>query len=132
MKSLVHGVPMILVPIPDHTRKQYSNAKRAEFLGVAKVIDQNKVNADTLDSALVDVLTEKRYKKSAKKIQNRHLRLVRLKPPVTLSNTLHWNLDRYFLDTQIYGIRVCTFVWEIRPKRSRGFNFRPIHFKQPT
>jgi UDP:flavonoid glycosyltransferase YjiC (YdhE family) len=68
MKSLVYGVPMILIPIPDHP-EQYSNARRAESLGVAKVIDQNKINSKTLDSAIAYLLAKRRYRENAKKIQ---------------------------------------------------------------
>jgi UDP:flavonoid glycosyltransferase YjiC (YdhE family) len=68
MKSLVYGVPMILIPIPDHP-EQYSNARRAESLGVAKVIDQSKINSKTLDSAIAHLLTKRGYRDNAKKIQ---------------------------------------------------------------
>ncbi len=68
MKSLVYGKPMILVPIPDHT-EQYGNARRAEALGVARVIDQTKLNSATLDSALNKVLTDPEYSRNAKRVQ---------------------------------------------------------------
>ena len=68
MKSLVRGKPMILVPIPDHT-EQYGNARRAEILNVARVIDQNKLNSETLDTVLEDLLTEPEYTKNAKRVQ---------------------------------------------------------------
>ena len=68
MKSLVYGKPMVLVPIPDHT-EQYGNARRAEALKVARIIDQSKLNGCTLDTALNEVLTEPKYTKNAQKVQ---------------------------------------------------------------
>jgi UDP:flavonoid glycosyltransferase YjiC (YdhE family) len=68
MKSLVHGKPMILVPIPDHT-EQYGNARRAEALNVARIIDQNKVNSEILDTVLEELLTEPDYTKNAVRVR---------------------------------------------------------------
>jgi len=68
MKSIVYGKPMILVPIPDHT-EQYTNARRAEALSIAKIIDQNKLDCRSLDSALSDLLSNKEYRKNARRIQ---------------------------------------------------------------
>ena len=48
---------MLLIPIPDHT-EQYGNAKRAESLRVAKVMDQNKLNSPKLDSSLQELKKE--------------------------------------------------------------------------
>jgi len=55
MKSLTYGKPMILIPIPDHT-EQVGNARRAAQLHVATVIDQTALNADTLTSAVKDLI----------------------------------------------------------------------------
>ena len=68
MKSLAYGKPMILVPIPDHT-EQYGNARRAETLNVARIIDQNKVNSETLDTTLDELLTKPEYITNAKRVQ---------------------------------------------------------------
>jgi UDP:flavonoid glycosyltransferase YjiC (YdhE family) len=57
MKSLVFGKPMLLIPIPDHT-EQYGNARRAESLKVAKVVNQNELNSRTLDSFLQELMKE--------------------------------------------------------------------------
>jgi UDP:flavonoid glycosyltransferase YjiC (YdhE family) len=67
MKSLAYGKPMILVPIPDHT-EQIGNATRASQLHVARVVDQNALNAATLTSAVEDLITAKTYKASAVEI----------------------------------------------------------------
>jgi UDP:flavonoid glycosyltransferase YjiC (YdhE family) len=68
MKSLVYGKPMILIPIPDHT-EQYGNARRAESLKVARIIDQSNLNSDTLDIALNELLTKPDYHRNAKRVQ---------------------------------------------------------------
>jgi UDP-N-acetylglucosamine--N-acetylmuramyl-(pentapeptide) pyrophosphoryl-undecaprenol N-acetylglucosamine transferase len=68
MKSLVYGKPMILVPIPDHT-EQYGNARRAESLNVARIIDQSKLNVNTLDVALDELLSNPNYSRNAKIVQ---------------------------------------------------------------
>ena len=56
MKSLTYGKPMILIPTPDHT-EQVGNARRAAQLHVAKVIDQTALNANTLTSAVKDLIS---------------------------------------------------------------------------
>jgi UDP-N-acetylglucosamine--N-acetylmuramyl-(pentapeptide) pyrophosphoryl-undecaprenol N-acetylglucosamine transferase len=61
MKSLTHGKPMILVPIPDHT-EQYGNAQRAESLQTAITLDQNRLNHDTIRSAIVELLENPQYR----------------------------------------------------------------------
>ena len=67
MKSIMYGKPMILVPIPDHT-EQYANARRAEVLGIAKTIDQSKLNR-ALNSAISDLLLNQKYSKEVKRIR---------------------------------------------------------------
>ncbi|MGD0423752.1 MAG: hypothetical protein ABSA92_09885, partial [Candidatus Bathyarchaeia archaeon] len=49
--------------------EQYGNARRAEILNVARVIDQNKVNSEILDTVLEELLTEPEYTKNAKRVQ---------------------------------------------------------------
>ena len=61
MKSLVYGKPMILIPIPDHT-EQYGNANRAATLGVAKIIDQNRLGHGTLADAVRAILGNADYR----------------------------------------------------------------------
>ena len=67
MKSLTYGKPMILVPIPDHT-EQIGNARRAAQLDVAKVIDQAALNADTLKSAVEDLIESDRFRERSVEI----------------------------------------------------------------
>jgi UDP-N-acetylglucosamine--N-acetylmuramyl-(pentapeptide) pyrophosphoryl-undecaprenol N-acetylglucosamine transferase len=67
MKSLTHGKPMILVPIPDHT-EQYGNAHRAQSLQTATTLDQNKLNHDTVQSAIVEILNNPQYRSHSMEI----------------------------------------------------------------
>jgi len=64
MKSLTYGKPMILIPIPDHT-EQIGNARRAAQLHVAKVIDQGTLNADTLTSAVEDLIGSAAFRENS-------------------------------------------------------------------
>lgn len=50
-----HGKPMILVPTPSHT-EQLNNAKQAAKIGVAKVIDQEKLSTDKLLDSVEKIL----------------------------------------------------------------------------
>jgi UDP-N-acetylglucosamine--N-acetylmuramyl-(pentapeptide) pyrophosphoryl-undecaprenol N-acetylglucosamine transferase len=70
MKSIAHGRPMILIPIPDHT-EQYGNARRATSLHVAEMIDQNRVNEQTLEMAIRQILGNGMYRMKAVKIGER-------------------------------------------------------------
>ena len=55
-QSLSFGKPMVLVPTPSHT-EQFNNAKRAESLGVAKVLDQKILTRNDLTLAIEEILT---------------------------------------------------------------------------
>lgn len=67
MKALVFGKPLVLVPIPDHT-EQYANAKRAASLNVARMIDQNSLNAKSLEVSIESVVRSDVYKQHAAEI----------------------------------------------------------------
>jgi UDP-N-acetylglucosamine--N-acetylmuramyl-(pentapeptide) pyrophosphoryl-undecaprenol N-acetylglucosamine transferase len=67
MKSLCHGKPMILIPIPDHT-EQYNNARRAVSIHVAEMIDQGNLNANTLKTAVERILKDGEYRSSLERI----------------------------------------------------------------
>jgi len=67
MKSLSYGKPMILVPIPDHT-EQYSNARRAVSLHVAVMIDQDKLNIETLRMAVEGILGSDEYRTNSQRV----------------------------------------------------------------
>jgi UDP-N-acetylglucosamine--N-acetylmuramyl-(pentapeptide) pyrophosphoryl-undecaprenol N-acetylglucosamine transferase len=61
MKSLFYGKPLILIPIPDHT-EQYGNAHRAAALGVAKIIDQSRLDHGTLEDAVREIVGNAEYR----------------------------------------------------------------------
>ncbi|MGQ9530057.1 MAG: UDP-N-acetylglucosamine--N-acetylmuramyl-(pentapeptide) pyrophosphoryl-undecaprenol N-acetylglucosamine transferase [Candidatus Bathycorpusculaceae bacterium] len=52
---MCYGKPMILIPTPSHT-EQLSNAKQAEFLGVAKTIQQEELSKEKLLKSVKEVL----------------------------------------------------------------------------
>ena len=68
MKSLVHGKPMLLIPIPDHT-EQYGNARRARALHVAEIIDQARLDRRTLKAAVNQILQGDEYREHCARIQ---------------------------------------------------------------
>ena len=70
MKSLVYGKSMVLIPIPDHT-EQYGNARRAEALHVARIIDQAKLDSGILGTVVDEVLTKPVYSENAKIVQKK-------------------------------------------------------------
>jgi UDP:flavonoid glycosyltransferase YjiC (YdhE family) len=51
MKAISEGKPLVLIPPPNHT-EQANNAKRAEELGVAVVLDQSRLDAEELAGAI--------------------------------------------------------------------------------
>jgi UDP:flavonoid glycosyltransferase YjiC (YdhE family) len=69
MKSLAYGKPMVLVPIPDHT-EQIGNAQRAAQMHVAKIIDQNALNRDTLTSAVEEIIGSDSFRRNSAEISS--------------------------------------------------------------
>lgn len=67
MKSLLYGKPMVLIPIPDHT-EQIGNARRALHLHVARLIDQNALNGETLELSIEEILNSEEYRTKAAEI----------------------------------------------------------------
>jgi len=59
MKAISEGKPLVLIPPPNHT-EQANNAKRAEELGVAVVLDQSKLDAGGLAGAISACLRNNR------------------------------------------------------------------------
>jgi UDP-N-acetylglucosamine--N-acetylmuramyl-(pentapeptide) pyrophosphoryl-undecaprenol N-acetylglucosamine transferase len=51
MKAISEGKPLVLIPPPNHT-EQANNAKRAEELGVAVVLDQSRLDTNELAQAI--------------------------------------------------------------------------------
>jgi len=54
-QCMCYGKPMILIPTPNHT-EQLSNAKQAENLGIAKVIQQSELSKEKLLKNVVQTL----------------------------------------------------------------------------
>jgi len=54
-QCLCYGKPMILVPTPSHT-EQLNNARQAEKLGVAKIIQQEKLSKERLLKSVQQIL----------------------------------------------------------------------------
>jgi UDP:flavonoid glycosyltransferase YjiC (YdhE family) len=69
MKALTYGKPMVLIPIPDHT-EQIGNATRAAQLHVAKVIDQNALNANSLTEAIDELTNTRSFRKNSQEISH--------------------------------------------------------------
>jgi UDP:flavonoid glycosyltransferase YjiC (YdhE family) len=61
MKAVSEGKPLVLIPPPNHT-EQANNAKRAEELGVAVVLDQSRLDATELAGAISRTLKDNREK----------------------------------------------------------------------
>ena len=59
MKAISEGKPSVLIPPPNHT-EQANNAKRAEELGVAVVLDQSRLDSHELAGAISTCLENNR------------------------------------------------------------------------
>jgi len=59
MKAISEGKPLVLIPPPNHT-EQANNARRAEELGVAVVLDQSMLDAEELAGAISKSLKDNR------------------------------------------------------------------------
>jgi UDP-N-acetylglucosamine--N-acetylmuramyl-(pentapeptide) pyrophosphoryl-undecaprenol N-acetylglucosamine transferase len=59
MKAISKGKPLVLIPPPNHT-EQANNAKRAEELGVAVVLDQSRLDTEELARAISSSLKDKK------------------------------------------------------------------------
>jgi len=67
MQSIAFGKPQILIPTPGHT-EQHFNAKRAQELGVAKVIDQEALTKKRLLQTIKKMSTNKDYSTNLERI----------------------------------------------------------------
>jgi len=67
-QSICYGKPLILVPTPNHT-EQLNNAKKAAELGIAQVIEQDKLNKQTLLATVQGMLRLDEFRERAKQIQ---------------------------------------------------------------
>jgi len=71
-QCMCYGKPMIIVPTPSHT-EQINNAKQAEKLGVAKVIEQKELNKEALIKNVKQIL-ESEVSERTKQIQEEVLK----------------------------------------------------------
>lgn len=60
VQTLAYGRPMLLIPTQEQT-EQIGNAKTAATLGVAELLDQRKISADTLLAATDKLFSSKEY-----------------------------------------------------------------------
>lgn len=68
VQSMYYGKPVILIPTPNQT-EQHNNARRAEELGIARIIPQKKISYNNLLSSVEEILENNCYGESAEKIQ---------------------------------------------------------------
>jgi len=73
-QSICYGKPLILVPTPSHT-EQFNNAKRAVELGIAKMIEQEDLNRETLLAAIQELLGNTEFHERVEQIQREVLEL---------------------------------------------------------
>jgi UDP-N-acetylglucosamine--N-acetylmuramyl-(pentapeptide) pyrophosphoryl-undecaprenol N-acetylglucosamine transferase len=67
-QSICYGKPMVLIPTPSHT-EQVNNALRVKELGIAEVLEQKDVSADTLTEAIDRMLSDESCQKRVSEIQ---------------------------------------------------------------
>jgi len=66
-QAIAYGKPLVIIPTPNHT-EQINNAKRAEDLGVAKVLNQEDLNLDSLLTCVEELLQNDVYIKKVREI----------------------------------------------------------------
>ncbi|MCS7120515.1 MAG: glycosyltransferase [Nitrososphaerota archaeon] len=67
-QGIIYGKPLILIPTPSHT-EQINNAKRAYEMGIAKVLEQESVNKETIIDAVMEMLTDQEYRRNVEEIR---------------------------------------------------------------
>jgi len=65
-QAIVYGKPLVIIPTPNHT-EQINNARRAEDLGVAKLLHQEELNLDSL-LYCIEELQEEGYIRKVREI----------------------------------------------------------------
>lgn len=86
-QSICYGKPLILVPTPSHT-EQYNNAKKAVDLGVAEVIEQDKLNNGVLLKAVQNILEKDSFQEHAKQLRKKLLKYDGLETAVKIINNI--------------------------------------------
>lgn len=67
-QTIYYGKPAVFIPTPNHTEQQ-NNAKRAEALGIAKVIPQEELDYKNLYPSIEELLTCDAYRRRAERAQ---------------------------------------------------------------
>jgi UDP-N-acetylglucosamine--N-acetylmuramyl-(pentapeptide) pyrophosphoryl-undecaprenol N-acetylglucosamine transferase len=68
LQTICYGKPAILVPTPSHT-EQINNARRGVALGVAKIVEQDKLNKGALLRAIRETMENERFLERVQEIQ---------------------------------------------------------------
>jgi UDP:flavonoid glycosyltransferase YjiC (YdhE family) len=71
MQSICYGKPSAVIPVPNHP-EQYGNARRAESIGVAKLVHQKDLSRETLLAAIQE-LENPGYASKLKELEGLHL-----------------------------------------------------------
>jgi UDP-N-acetylglucosamine--N-acetylmuramyl-(pentapeptide) pyrophosphoryl-undecaprenol N-acetylglucosamine transferase len=67
LKAMILGRPLILIPTPSQT-EQLGNADRARLIGVARVLEQEKLSGDSLRESLNLIITDPTWGSRASQI----------------------------------------------------------------
>lgn len=70
MQSMCYGKPLILVPTPNHT-EQSNNARRAEKLGIAQIMPQDRLSYKGLLSCVEEAVTSDRFVRNAEHLREK-------------------------------------------------------------
>jgi UDP:flavonoid glycosyltransferase YjiC (YdhE family) len=70
MQSIFYGKPSIIIPTPNHT-EQYTNARRAAEMGVAKAIHQKDVDTTRLLEIVKEIMNGSEYQNRLVEMQSR-------------------------------------------------------------
>ncbi|MCW4027209.1 MAG: hypothetical protein NWE76_06985 [Candidatus Bathyarchaeota archaeon] len=73
-QGISYGKPMVLIPTPSHT-EQLNNAYRVQELGIAKVLQQKDVNAESLIGTVKRMLADGSYRERIDEVQAQISRL---------------------------------------------------------
>ncbi len=68
LQTICYGKPAILIPTPNHT-EQNNNAKKGIELGVASMVEQEKLSLETLLSTANDIMRNERFTERAVEVK---------------------------------------------------------------
>jgi UDP-N-acetylglucosamine--N-acetylmuramyl-(pentapeptide) pyrophosphoryl-undecaprenol N-acetylglucosamine transferase len=68
LQTICYGKPAILVPTPSHT-EQINNTRRGVALGVAKALEQDKLNKGALLTAIRETMMNERFLERVQEVQ---------------------------------------------------------------